>query len=44
MVRHSKKKIQNKNNHKNYKNYIYEICFKNWVFFGKVVVGYKNEI
>ena len=23
--------------------YIYEICFKNRVFFCKVIVGYKNE-
>ena len=32
-----------KRNHKNYKN-IYEICFKNRVFFScKVIVGCKNE-
>ena len=23
--------------------YIYEVCFKNRVFFFKVIVGYKNE-
>ena len=23
--------------------YIYEVCFKNRVFFWKVIVGYKNE-
>ena len=23
--------------------YIYEICFKNRVFWGKVIVGFKNE-
>ena len=23
--------------------YIYEVCFKSRVFFGKVIVGYKNE-
>ena len=34
-----------KQNHKNYNIYIYiyEICFKNRVFFCKVIVGYKNE-
>ena len=36
-------KIQNKINHKNYKKYRYEICFKNRFFFFKVIVGYKNE-
>ena len=35
-------KIQNKINHKNYKKYICEICFKRWLFC-KVIVGYKNE-
>ena len=34
-------------NHKNYKKYIYiyvcEICFKNRVFYCKVIVGYKHE-
>ena len=35
-------KIQNKINPKTIKN-IYKICFKNRVFFGKVIVGYKNE-
>ena len=39
-----KLKIQNKINHKKYKIYIYESCFKNRVFFPhKVIVGYKNE-
>ena len=23
--------------------YIYEVCFKNRIFFCKVIVGYKNE-
>ena len=32
-----------KQNHKNYNIYIYEICFKTGDFFGKVIVGYKNE-
>ena len=27
---------------KNYKIHIYEICFKIWSFFGKVIVGFKN--
>ena len=36
-------KTQNNINHKNYKIYIYEICFKNRVFFVKVIVGFKNE-
>ena len=36
-------KIQNKINHKNYKKYIYEICFKIGSFFCKAIVGYKNE-
>ena len=41
-------KIQNKINHKNYKKYIQEICFKNKVlknrvFFCEVKAGYKNE-
>ena len=36
-------KIQNKINHKNYKKYTYEICFKNRVFSFKVRVGYTNE-
>ena len=36
-------KIQNKINHKNYKNiYIYEICFKMGSFL-QVIVVYKNE-
>ena len=25
------------------KKYIHEVCFKNGVFFWKVIVGYKNE-
>ena len=36
-------KTQNKINHENYKKYICETCFKNKVFFCKVIVGYKNE-
>ena len=33
-----------KQNCKNYKKYIYKICFKNRVFFFcKVIVGLKNE-
>ena len=32
-----------KQDHKNCFKNIYEICFKNRVFFGKVIVGYKNE-
>ena len=39
--KHNIKKAKQK--HKNYKN-IYEVCFKNRVFFFcKVIVGYKNE-
>ena len=31
-------------NHKNYKIYMYEICFKiGSFFFGKAIVDYKNE-
>ena len=36
-------KIQNEINHKNYKIYIHEICFKNRIFFCKVIVGYNRE-
>ena len=39
--------MQNKINHKNYKKYIYEICFKNRVFlfvcFFKVIIDYNGE-
>ena len=40
-----KRKKRKKQSHKNYKIYIYEVCFKkiNYYFFGKVIVGYKNE-
>ena len=38
------KKRKNKQSHKNYKMYIYEVCFKKQgLFFCKVIVGYKNE-
>jgi len=35
-----------KQGHKNYKKYIYEVCFKKnrvFLFFCKVIVGYKSE-
>ena len=36
--------IKKKQSHKNYNIYnIYEVCFKNRVFFCKEIVGYKNE-
>ena len=43
-----KEKKKKKQGHKNYKKYIYEVCFKkkNRVFFCcccKVIVGYKSE-
>ena len=40
-----KKEKKKKKGHKNYKIYIYEVCFKkNRVFFFcKVIVGYKSE-
>ena len=37
------KKKKNKIKSQNYKIYIYEIGFKNRVFFCKLIVGYKNE-
>ena len=44
MLDSQKYNIKNtKQNHKNYRIHIYEICFKYRVFFGKVIVGYKNE-
>ena len=33
-----------KQNCKNYKIYIYEICLKNRIFFNKVILGYKMNI
>ena len=36
-------KNQLKINHKKYRIHIYEIFFKYRSFFGKVIVGYKNE-
>ena len=37
-------KKKKKHSHKNYKMYIYEVCFKKLgLFFCKVIVGYKNE-
>ena len=39
-----KKKNKKKESHKNYLKYIYmKFALKNRVFFGKVIVGYKNE-
>ena len=38
-----KEKKKKKKSQKLFKKYIYEVCFKNRVFFGKVIVGYKNE-
>ena len=39
------KKRRKKTGHKNYKKYIYEVCFKKkqGLFFCKVIVGYKSE-
>ena len=36
--------LRKKQSHKNYEIYVYEVCFKNRVFFYKVIVGYKMEI
>ena len=39
-----KEKKKKKQGHKNYKKYIYEVCFKKkGLFFCKVIVGYKSE-
>ena len=32
-----------KKNHKNYKKNIYEMCFKNKVFFCKIIVDFNYE-
>ena len=43
-IKEKTKKKRKKQSHKNdFKKYIYEVCFKNRVFFWKVIVGYKNE-
>ena len=41
-----KEREKEKQGHKNYKKYIYEVCFKkigSFFFFCKVIVGYKSE-
>ena len=45
MVDSQKYNIKNtkQNQSEKFKKYIYEIHFKNRVFFCKVIVGYKNE-
>ena len=35
--------LKKKTKSKNYKIYIYEVCFKKQSFFKKVIVGYKSE-
>ena len=41
-----RKRRKRKKGRKNYKKYIYEVCFKkigSFFFFCKVIVGYKSE-
>ena len=35
--------LKKQNKIKNFEKYMYEISFKNRVFFCKVIIGYKNE-